>query len=52
MVKLFFRLKICKNMTVNILKIASKVYSNSTYNKLANEVDVPTYNSFLGQLTL
>lgn len=37
--------------TMNILKTASKVYSNSAYDKLAKEIDETTYNSFLGQLT-
>lgn len=37
--------------TVNILKIAAKMYANPAYDKLAKEVDEPTYNSFLGQLT-
>jgi hypothetical protein len=36
--------------TVNILKIAAKMYVNPAYDKLAKEVDEPTYNSFLGQL--
>ena len=37
--------------TMSILKTASKVYSNSDYDKLAKEIDETTYNSFLGQLT-
>jgi hypothetical protein len=37
--------------TVNILKTASKVYSNSGYDKLAKEIDPKTYTSDFGTLT-
>ena len=43
--------KIEYHETINILKIAAKMYVNPAYDKLAKEIDEPTYNSFLGQLT-
>ena len=37
--------------TVNILKMAAKVYTNPAYDKLAKEVDEKIFNSDFGQLT-
>jgi len=43
--------KIEYNETVNILKIAAKVYSNPAYDQLAKEIDEKNYHSDFGHLT-